>query len=208
MPSSALFLPPPAALAPVALPPATTAPASTTERLLAAAILLALGLSGCSLAPLRRQAAAPAGLGAESRQQPALSGDGRLLASLVERGGRTTVLLQERRSGKVLPLRHLRNRQPHGSPALSWNGRYLALLLQQGGRRQAVIEDRATGRQHPLVLPAGQEPQQLSLAPDGQSIALELISGGNQRVQLFDLSALLEPDRAPGQLERGGGPTP
>ena len=182
MPSSALFLPLPAALAPVALPPAITAPASTTERLLAAVILLALGLSGCSLAPLRRQAPAPAGLGAESRQQPALSGDGRLLASLVERGGRTTVLLQERRSGKVLPLRHLRNRQPHGSPALSWNGRYLALLLQQGGRRQAVIEDRATGRQHPLFLPAGQEPQQLSLAPDGQSIALELISGGNQRV--------------------------
>ena len=211
MPSSALsapFLPPAAAQVLVEPPRATTAPASTTKRLLAAAARLAFGLSGCGLTPLRRQAAASAGLAPESRQQPALSGDGKLLASLVERGGRTTVLLQERRSGKVLPLRHLRNRQPHGSPALSWNGRYLALLVQQGGRRQAVIEDRATGQQHPLLLPAGQEPQELSLAPDGQSIALELISGGNQRVQLFDLSALLEPDRAPGQLERGGGPTP
>ena len=208
MQTSALFPPPPAAQAQVAPPLATTAPASTTKRLLTAAVLLALGLSGCGFTPLRRQAAAPAGLVGGSRQQPALSGDGRLLASLVERGGRTTVMLQERRSGRVLPLQHLRNRQPHSSPSLSWNGRYLALLVQQGGRRQAVIEDRATGRQHPLFLLAGQDPQELSLAPDGQSIALELISGGNQRVQLFDLSGLLEPDQAPGRIESGGGPQP
>ena len=186
---------------------ATTAPASTTEHLLLLACVLGLGLSSCALMPLRRQPAAPAGLGAESRQQPALSGDGRLLASLVERAGRTTVLLQERQSGRVLPLRHLRNRQPHSSPSLSWNGRYLAVVVQQGGRRQAVIEDRATGQQHPLFLPAGQEPQQLSLAPDGQSIALELIQSGSQRLQLFSLSAMLEPDRPPGLRESGGGPS-
>ncbi len=165
-----------------------------------------LGLSGCALLPLSRQSATPTGLGAESRQEPALSGDGRLLASLAERGGRTTVVLQERRTGQVLPLRHLRNRQPHSSPSLSWNGRYLALLVQQGGRRQAVIEDRATGQQHPLFLPAGQEPQQLSLAPDGQSIALALINGGSRRVQVFSLAGMLEPDRPPGLRESGGGP--
>ena len=185
---------------------AITAPASTTERLLASAALLAIGLSGCAWVPFRRQPAAPAGLGLESRQQPALSGNGRLLASLVERGGRITVLLQERLTGRELPLRHLRNRQPHSAPSLSWNGRYLALLVQQGGRRQAVIEDRATGQQHPLWLPAGQEPQHLSLAPDGQSIALELINGGSRRLQVFSLANLLEPDRAPGLRESGGGP--
>ena len=114
--------------------------------------------------------------------------------------------LQERRTGRDLPLRHLRNRQPHSAPSLSWNGRYLALLVQQGGQRLAVIEDRATGQQHPLWLPAGQEPQQLSLAPDGQSIALELINGGSRRLQVFNLSSLLEPDRAPGLRESGGGP--
>lgn len=70
-----------------------------------------------------------------------------------------------------------------------------------------MIEDRATGQQHPLFLPAGQEPQQLSLAPDGQSIALELIQSGSQRLQLFSLSAMLEPDRPPGLRESGGGPS-
>ena len=207
MPSSAPSHPPAVAAAPVVLHRATTAPASTTKHLLPLACVLGLALSSCALMPLRRQPSAPTGLGAESRQQPALSGDGRLLASLVERAGRTTVLLQERQSGRVLPLRHLRNRQPHSSPSLSWNGRYLAVVVQQGGRRQAVIEDRATGQQHPLFLPAGQEPQQLSLAPDGQSIALELIQSGSQRLQLFSLSAMLEPDRPPGLRESGGGPS-
>jgi hypothetical protein len=116
------------------------------------------------------------------------------------------VLLQERDSGRVLPLRHLRQHQPHSSPSLSWNGRYLALLVQQGPHRQAVIEDRATGRLQPLFLPAGQEPQRLSLAPDAQRIALELSMGGSQRVQVFDLSGVLEPDQAPGLRTSGGGP--
>ena len=171
--------------------------------------MAALGalLAGCGPWGLRRQSAAPLGLGAESREQPALSGDGRLLASLVERGGRTTVLLQDRRSGQVLPLRHLRRHQPHSSPSLSWTGRYLALLVQQGPRRQAVVEDRATGRLHPLFLPAGREPERLSLAPDGRRLAIELLDNGQRRVELFDLGALLvEPDLAPGQRQSGGGP--
>lgn len=129
-----------------------------------------------------------------------------MLATLVERGGRTTVLLQDRRSGRVLPLRHLQRHQPHSSPSLSWSGRYLALLMQQGSRRQAVIEDRATGRLHPLQLPPDREPKRLSLAPNAGAIALELVVNGQERIELFDLSSQLEPDRAGGALERGGGP--
>lgn len=74
-----------------------------------------------------------------------MSGDGRVLASVVERGGRDTLLLQEQPSGRELPLRHLRRFQPHRSPSLSWNGRYVAVLIQQGSRRLAVIEDRVNG---------------------------------------------------------------
>lgn len=167
---------------------------------------LLISVSGCSLiGGLRRQAASPIGLGSENREAPALSGDGRLLASLVERAGRTTVILQERRSGTVLPLRHLRGHQPHQSPSLSWNGRYLALVIQQGQRRQAVIEDRASGQLHPLFLPAGMEPQGLALAPNAQRIAVLVSRNGSSQMQVFDLSGLLEADRAPGQKETGGG---
>lgn len=154
---------------------------------------------------LRRQPARPTNLGDESREQPALSGDGRLLASLVERGGRTTVLLQDRRSGQALPLPQLRNRQPHSSPSLSWRGRYLAVLVQQGPNREAVVLDRAIGQLHPLPLPPGRLPLQLSLAADGRRLAVDLLDNGQRRVELFELGGLLEPEPIPGQRVSGGG---
>ena len=122
---------------------------------------LLLLVQACSLPwGIRRQPSPRGvlGLGAESRQDPALSGDGRLLASLVLRSGRSTVLLQDRRSGQTMPLPLLRGQQPHSSPSLSWNGRYLALLVWRGGRRQVVINDRATNRLLPLPLGATGRP--------------------------------------------------
>lgn len=114
--------------------------------------------------------------------------------------GRSSVMLQELQSGRVLPLRHLRGHQPHRSPALSWNGRYLALLMQRGGTTVAAIEDRLSGRLLRLPPPPGSRLEGLSLAPDGQTLALQLVQDGQQRVQLFDLAGLLEPDRPAGLL--------
>lgn len=181
---------------------------SATARGLASACIIALItplLAACAPWGLRRQPARPAGLSAENREQPALSGDGRLLASLVERGGRTTVLLQDRQSGQVLPLPQLRNSQPHSSPSLSWRGRYLALLVQRGPQREPVVLDRATGRLHPLPLPAGRLPLQLSLAADGRRLAIDLLDNGQRRVELFELGGLLEPEPVPGLRVSGGG---
>lgn len=176
--------------------------------LAALGLLVPLGLlGGCDgLTALRRQPAPAAGVGPENRRDPSLSGDGRFLATVVERGGRATVLLQERSSGRVLPLRQLQPLTPHRSPSLSWNGRYLALLGQRGPRRLPLIVDRVTGRIHALMLPGDREPQRLSLAPDGRRLAVQMIQAGQMRVQLFDLGALLEPDLPAGQPLQGGGP--
>ena len=170
---------------------------------------LVLLLQSCSLPwGIRRQPSPPGGLGlgSESRQDPALSGDGRLLASLVLRSGRSTVLLQDRRSGQTMPLPLLRGQQPHSSPSLSWNGRYLALLVWRGARRQVVINDRATNRLLPLPLRGDREARRLSLAPDGRHLAVELVEGGQSRVEVFNLGEWLEPDPVPGSLLQGPGP--
>ena len=170
---------------------------------------LVLLLQSCSLPWGIRRQPSPLdglGLGSESRQDPALSGDGRLLASLVLRSGRSTVLLQDRRSGQGLPLPLLRGQQPHSSPSLSWNGRYLALLVWRGGRRQVVINDRATNRLLPMPLRGDQEARRLSLAPDGRYLAVELVEGGQSRVEVFNLGEWLEPDPVPGSLLQGPGP--
>ncbi len=173
-----------------------------------AGITLAAALVGCEGQSwgLRRAAPTTSPLAAEQRRDPSLSGDGRLLASIVERNGRSSVLLQEQPSGRMLPLRHLRGHQPHRSPSLSWNGRYLALLMQQGGQSVAVIEDRLSGQLLRLPPPGGSSVEALSLAPDGQALALQLVQGGQQRVLVFDLSGLLEPDRPGAQRVSNPGP--
>ena len=93
----------------------------------------------------------------------------------------------------------LSRHQPHSSPSLSWNGRYLALITQRGPRRLAVVTDRLNGRVHQLPLPGGRDPIRLSLAPDARRLALQVTDRGLWRVELLDLSDLLEPDRSAGQ---------
>ena len=154
----------------------------------------------------RRQVPSGSLAGSEQRRDPALSGDGRLLASISERQGRSSVILQEQSSGRLLPLRHLRGHGPHRSPSLSWNGRYLAVLMQQGMQTVAVVEDRLRGQLLRLPAPAGASLERLSLAPDGQTLALQLVQAGQQRVQVFDLSGMLEPDRAGGRRISDPGP--
>jgi Tol biopolymer transport system component len=159
------------------------------------AVLLALSVWGCE----GRSTRAPSGLVASQQQDPALSGDGRLLAVIVDQNGRPTVQLRNVQGGAQLRLRHLSRHQPHSSPSLSWNGRYLAVVTQRGNHRMVLIEDRQSGKAHPLRLPSGRDPVQVSLAPDARQIAIQTADQGRWRIELIDLSGLIEPDRPAGQ---------
>ena len=156
--------------------------------------MILLATSGCS----GRSERAAGTLLDRSQQDPAISGDGRLLAVISERRGRPSVQLRDLRDGRILPLSQLNRHQPHSSPSLSWNGRYLALITQRGERRLAVVADRLTGRLPPLPLPGGRDPVKLSLAPDGRQLALQVADQGQWRVELLDLSSMLEADRPGG----------
>ena len=90
-----------------------------------------------------------------SQEDPALSGDGRLLAVISPQRGRPTVQLRSLSDGRLLPLPSLKRHQPHSSPSLSWNGRYLALVTQRGRRRLAVVAARLNNRLHPPPPPGG-----------------------------------------------------
>jgi Tol biopolymer transport system component len=171
--------------------------------------VLALAIGGCGLlAPVWRRQAPGGGFAASHRSEPALSGDGRWLASLIDQGGTTRVLLQSQPGGALQPLRHLSRQTPHSSPSLSWNGRYLAAVVSIGERRLVVVEDRLRGSVLRLPLPGGGQPERVSLAPDGGRLAVQLQQQGRRRVQLFSLSAVLEPDRPGGLRVLGGGSEP
>ena len=156
-----------------------------------------LSTAGCS----GRSRRAPSGLLSAQQQQPSLSGDGSKLAVIADQRGRPTVQLRDLKSGQQLQLRHFSRHQPHSSPSLSWNGRYLAAVIQRGNRRLVLIEDRLTGRAHPLRLPAGRDPVTLSLAPDARELAVQTAEQGRWQVEVFNLSELLEADRAGGRRE-------
>ena len=176
-------------------------------RLLACAALVAApvaALFGCSAAPFSRPAGIPGGpWGSGSRSDPALSGDGKLLASLIEEGGRKQLLLQDQASGQRLPLRHFGGRLQPESPSLSWSGRYLAAVVQQGAQRRVQLEDRLSGRLLTWPLPGGGQPERISLSPDASRLAVQLGRDGQWQVQLFDLRELLEPDLTGGLRIRG-----
>ncbi len=161
-------------------------------------------LMGCG--PDARRA--PGGVTDRQQQEPAISGSGNILAVLVEQRGRPTVQLRDLRTGQPLPTRHLNRHQPHSSPSLSWNGRYLAVITQRGNRRMAVIEDRLTGSAHPLRSPGNHDPVRLSLSPDAQRLALQVSDRGRWRVELLDLSGVLEADRPGGLRLSSDEPTP
>lgn len=137
------------------------------------------------------------GFGIGDQEDPALSGNGRLLATVVERGGRRSVRLIERSTDRELPLQGLQRDTPHRSPSLSWSGRYLALIRQRAERREVVVLDRFNGRLRPVALPGDRLPERLSLSPDGQRLALQVLRQGQLDVELFRLPEL-EPDQPAG----------
>ncbi len=156
--------------------------------------MIFISLTGCS----NQVRKAPSAFLTRNQQDPALSGNGQNLALIVDQRGRQTTQLQNIKDGRILPLRHLSQHQPHSSPSLSWNARYVAVIIQRGNKRIAVIEDRLTGQIHPLTLPKGDSPIRLSLSPDARLLAMQVASEGNWRVEVFDLSEEIEPDEIGG----------
>jgi len=75
---------------------------------------LAACLSSCSGVGLfgRRSVGSVSPLGAADHQDPAISGNGRFLASVLEQGGKAMVVLQEQPGGQTVALRHLRGTSP------------------------------------------------------------------------------------------------
>ncbi len=156
-------------------------------------LLLLLGCFGlCSCA--REVQRIPKGFLSLNQRDPALSGNGKKLALIVDQNGRPTVQLKDLRNGNIVPLRYLSRHQPHTSPSLSWSARYVAAITQRGNKRLGVIEDRLTGTVHKLLIPGNRIPIRLSLAPDGRQLAIQVADKGKWRVEIFDLSRKIDPD--------------
>ncbi|WP_320673485.1 hypothetical protein [Prochlorococcus sp. MIT 1341] len=130
----------------------------------------------------------------QSKQEPALSGNGEKLAFIIDKLGRPTIQLRDIKSGQIHSLRHFSRNQPHSSPSLSWSGRYLAVIIQRGNRRLVTIEDRLTGKLYSFPLIGERTPIRVNLSPDASTLAIQLAHQGKWKVEVFDLRHFLSPD--------------
>jgi Tol biopolymer transport system component len=151
-------------------------------------LLTACGLSSRSLMPAILNSR-------YNDQQPALSGDGRWLAFISDRNGRSELLLYDLQEKQFVPLPGLnQNDTLLQNPSLSRTGRYLAYLSSQQGKPELTLYDRATKRAELLAPGYRNWVRNPQISPDGRYLAFETARRGQWDIEVLDRGPTIEPD--------------
>jgi Tol biopolymer transport system component len=130
-----------------------------------------------------------------TEEQPALSGNGRLLAFVSNRNGRQQLLLYDLETQNFIPTPGLsRPDTVVESPSLSYTGRYICYLSSDQGRPTIALYDRAT--QQPQILAPVYRGlvRNPHISPDGRYIAFESSSRGQWDIEVLDRGPTVELD--------------
>jgi Tol biopolymer transport system component len=156
------------------------------------------GITACSTVS---RSIAPVALNSRHNdEQPALSGDGRLLALVSNRNGSREILLYDRKQQQFLDLPRLNRRDAIAeSPSLSYTGRYIVYVASDRARPEIELYDRAT--QNVEILTAGYRGwiRHPSISPDGRYIVFETGIHGQWDIEVLDRGAGIELDLPDGR---------
>jgi Tol biopolymer transport system component len=128
-------------------------------------------------------------------EQPALSGDGRLLAFVSNRNGTRGISLYDLRLQRFINLPRLnRSDAIAESPSLSYSGRYIVYVASDRARPEVELYDRAT--QQIQVVTTGYRGwvRNPSISPDGRYIAFETGIRGQWDIEVLDRGPNIELD--------------
>ncbi|MEA5467925.1 biopolymer transporter Tol [Spirulina sp. 06S082] len=128
-------------------------------------------------------------------QEPALSGDGKLLALVTNRNGISQIAVYSLQQKRFLDLPGLtRNGQIAESPSLSRTGRYLVYLVSDRGRPAIAFYDRAIAKADILTTSYRNWIRNPKISPDGRYVVFETSRRGQWDIEVLDRGPDIELD--------------
>ena len=132
-------------------------------------------------------------------EQPALSGDGRLLAFISNRHGSNEINLYDLRERRFINLPGLNQKRVVAqSPSLSRTGRYIVYISSAQGRPDILLYDRATRRSRIMTQTYLNWVRNPHISPDGRYIVFETSRRGQWDIEVLDRGPNIELDLADG----------
>lgn len=131
----------------------------------------------------------------QNDEQPALSGDGRILAFVSSREGSRNILLYNLEQRQFINLQRLN--RPNAiaeNPSLSYTGRYLAYIASDRGIPEIRLYDRATQQSQVLMSAYQGWLRRPSISPDGRYVTFESSTRGQWDIEVLDRGAFVELD--------------
>lgn len=136
-----------------------------------------------------------------TEEQPALSGDGRLVAFVTNRNGTAQIAIYDRDRQAFLTLPGLnRDRSMVQNPSLSRTGRYIAYLTHDQGRPEIALYDQAIQRSEIVSHRYRDWIRNPKISPDGRYISFETARRGQWDIEILDRGPNVELDLADGTL--------
>ena len=127
--------------------------------------------------------------------QPALSGDGKLLAFVSNRAGQQLLVLYDLEQQRFLPLPGLNQGNAIvESPNLSRTGRYLVYVSSRRGRPEIELYDRLSQRTEVLTVGYPGWVKNPSISPEGRYISFESGRRGQWDIEILDRGGGIELD--------------
>jgi Tol biopolymer transport system component len=128
-------------------------------------------------------------------EQPALSGNGRLVAFTTNRNGKNQIALYDLQLKQFVELPGInRANVLLDSPSLSRTGRYLVYITSEGGKPQIALYDRAISEATVLTKNYRNWVRNPRISPDGRYVVFETSRRGQWDIEVLDRGDNIELD--------------
>lgn len=130
-----------------------------------------------------------------NEEQPNISGSGRFLVFVSNRGGQRNILLYDLQLRQFIDLPRFNRRDAIAeNPSISNNARYIVYIASDSGKPELELYDRVRGQAQILTLGYRGWFRNPSISPDGRYIVFESSRNGQWDIEVIDRGPNIELD--------------